>query len=467
MKTDPDTCSIEHLDKEVAVCRAQEHLLRSFVRIAHSQTDENKLMTTLQKALEISIELTGADKGSIFLLDEKGVVKESILTRSEDSPDKRAKLVGAVLDGGLAGWVRKRWEAALIEDTEKDNRWKVLPDQPYIARSALAVPILHQDKMLGIMTLLHSAPRHFDSDSVELSRMTAAQVAIILDNANLYVTLEQSFQELGRAKKEIEIYSSALDREMQKGRKLQKDFLPGTLPVIPGWEMAAALYPAIQVSGDFYDAFELGGKKLILVIGDVCDKGVGAALFMALFRSLIRVYAGQSHSADTVSGRAPERISLGGVIQQTNDYIATLHDRSDMFATLFYGELDTASGELNYINAGHEPPIVVGRGGVRHLLSGTGPALGLFDGTEYRIDTIHLNPGETLIGYTDGVTEAGSIAGALYTRERLHGIVAAPSDSAAETLQHLESDLFRFMEQAPRLDDITLLVVRRKSKAEA
>src|SRR5574338_1548882 len=167
-----------------------------------------------------------------------------------------------------------------------------------------------------------------------------------------------------------------LAREMEVARNIQRDFLPESLPRARGLELEAVLQPARDVSGDFYDAFSLPpAGTILLVVGDVCDKGVGAALFMALFRSLIRA------SADPVSGGAIQMI--GGrrtIVRQsleaatpadlltrcagfTNDYIARLHGRTNMFATVFLAALDPNTGAFDYLNAGHEPALVIGPDG--------------------------------------------------------------------------------------------------------
>lgn len=446
----------ENTEKEITACRAQAQLLESFISIARSPAEKNKLNKTLQKTLDIAIELNGAEKGSIFLLDENGVVKESILTRSNNSAERQARLVGTVLDRGLAGWVQHHRKAAHVNDTEKDDRWLKLPNQPYEARSALAVPIMRQDRMLGLLTLLHSQPAQFNPGTVELCCMTADQIAVILDNANLYTKLDM-------AKQKIENYSRTLDLEMEKGRKLQKDFLPDKLPVLNGWEMAADLHSALRVSGDFYDAFTLSDRYLMFVIGDVCDKGVGAALFMALFRSLIRAYVGMSFPSDTSPAADNLRpMEILEAINSTENYIATLHGHSGMFATLVCGVLNHSNGELTYINAGHEPPIVIGSRGIKHVLMPTGPAVGISSGSKYTRKKVQLERGDTLIGYTDGVTEAESEKGIRFTRDRLHDIVAEPPPSAIEMLQRIESALFKHIKNAPRGDDITILTLRRK-----
>ena len=283
---------LNRLKREKSAFQSQSKLLENFVALARSSEKEKMLPAMLQTTLDLSAELADAEKGSLFLLAKSGVVIDSILTRADTTPEMRSKLIGTVLDKGLAGWVRRNRQIGLITDTKNDDRWLDLPNQPYTVGSALAVPILRGEDLLGILTLLHANPGHFDRESAELMQMTAVHIGSALENASLYSKLDESYRSLEQANAEIEAYSKALDKEMEKGKKIQRDFLPRTIPYLPGWEIAFYFHPARQVSGDFYDAFTLPEDRLGLVIADVCDKGIGSALYMALFRSLIRVFSG-------------------------------------------------------------------------------------------------------------------------------------------------------------------------------
>ncbi len=133
----------------------------------------------LRETIGISIELAGAELGSLILLDSDGLVTDSILSRGEISPELSSMLIKSVLEEGLAGWVMHHRRIGLVNDTEKDDRWLVLPHQPYIARSALALPIISDDMLLGVLTLMHSRPNHFTKKIVELIKITANQVALV------------------------------------------------------------------------------------------------------------------------------------------------------------------------------------------------------------------------------------------------------------------------------------------------
>ncbi len=250
-----------------------------------------------------------------------------------------------------------------------------------------------------------------------------------------------------------------LEFELEKGRQIQRDFLPRQLPQLPDWNIAAFFDPARQVSGDFYDVFSLAGENMGLVIADVCDKGVGSAFYMALFRSLIRIYAEQPTLQADGKVMNPEEILRA--MKRTNDYIARNHGQDAMFATAFFGVLDPASGRLHYINAGHEPLYVVRAGQIRHKLSPTGPALGISEEIVYRSAQITLMPGELLMGYTDGVIDARSPDDEMFSRQRLRDLLVEPAATAADLLEQVKENLFRFIGKAPRLDDVTMIAVQR------
>jgi sigma-B regulation protein RsbU (phosphoserine phosphatase) len=253
-----------------------------------------------------------------------------------------------------------------------------------------------------------------------------------------------------------QVYARSLERELAIGRQIQASFLPETLPQVAGWEIAALFQPARQVAGDFYDAFELPDGRLGLVVADVCDKGVGAALFMALFRSLVRVLAAQN------CGDADPHAVLVRTVASVNDYIAQTHSRANMFATLFFGVLSPASGELHYVNAGHEAPLVLGPGpGEPRRLPPSGPAVGLFAGASFRAERVTLPAGSVLFGFTDGVTDATRADGSMFGEPRMLALLEdAHACSAAAALARIEAALADHVGDHARFDDITLLAVR-------
>ncbi|MEH1784033.1 GAF domain-containing SpoIIE family protein phosphatase [Nostoc sp.] len=456
---------VAELKTEKAAFQAQKKLLEhSVATIIRASPEEEMLKATLQDTLDVCSQLTGAQKGSLFLLDRQGAVTDSILTQRETVLAERDRLIGCVLAQGLAGWVYRQRQVGLIVDTETDDRWLQLPNQPYAVRSALAVPILRNEEVLGILTLLHQEPGHFSPEIAHLMQLTADQIAIVLENAQLY----------GK----IETYSKALNYELEKGRQIQRDFLPNEIPQLPNLEIATFFSPARQVAGDFYDVFMLPGDYLGLVIADVADKGVGAALFMALFRSLIRIFSGQISlgGLSIIANEAELSILLESematnlyqinplkAVALTNNYIAQQHAQMSMFATLFFGVLDPATGILTYINGGHETLFIVGDTGIKASLNSTGPAVGMMPNMKFKIQQVQLELGDILIGYTDGVTEARSPSGKFFTEKRLRSLLDQSTLLASALLEHIKTNLFAHISNAPQFDDITMLIVQRKA----
>lgn len=270
----------------------------------------------------------------------------------------------------------------------------------------------------------------------------------------------------------------AAQQEMEIGRQIQAGFLPDTLPEIDGYEVACHFQAARVVAGDFYDAFYIASiDRLALVLGDVCDKGVGAALFMTLFRSLIRAtaqsrtfvsWAVDDHPGDSSPIENQDNDSLvidtlTNTIALTNNYIATTHGKTSMFASVFIGLLDPSTGAISYVNAGHEEAYIIGENGVRISLPPTGAVLGLFAGASHDIAETKLEPGETLLLYSDGVPEATSQSGEQFTEDRLLPLLNEWRGGSGGLLQMIVNSISEFTYGAQQHDDITMLATRRES----
>lgn len=277
------------------------------------------------------------------------------------------------------------------------------------------------------------------------------------------------------------LYAKSLERDLEIGRQIQGSFFPETLPRIEGWEIAAHFQAARQVSGDFYDAFTLtksGGFGF--VIADVCDKGVGAALFMGLFRSLIRAFAelhygmglpvlldagigGHSHRNMDVQQLTNfnHTRALEIILSHTNNYIASTHGKANMFATLFWGIIEPESGLLSYINGGHESVAVVGSKGVRTTLEPTGPAVGMLPDMVFEAKRIEIYPGECLVAFTDGITEARDAAGELYGEGRLMRLLNRPAESADDMVRRITISVAEHTAGAEQSDDMTMMIIHR------
>ncbi|GET35875.1 PP2C family protein-serine/threonine phosphatase [Microseira wollei] len=282
---------------------------------------------------------------------------------------------------------------------------------------------------------------------------------------------------------QIEIYSKTLNLELEKGRQIQLNFLPSSdelkqIYLKSGWEFSAFFKPARQVAGDFYDIFELSNNAIGIAIADVCDKGVGAALFMALFRSLIRIFSQETKLRGTASNLlemyqpkagwigSSSTVNLAHLnalqsVNLTNDYVARHHGSLGMFATLFFGVLDPQTGLLTYINAGHEPVFILNpQAGIREILTSTSPAIGILSNAKFSISQVYLQPNEILFGFTDGVTDARDCQNSFFTIEKLRHLLQFCPPKASDIVDYISLNVLSHTQGAEQFDDITLLAVQ-------
>lgn len=319
----------------------------------------------------------------------------------------------------------------------------------YRSISSLTVPLKnHVGEVIAILQMFNAQDSitgqviPFDSYQQLVVESLASQAAVALNTQML----------LRRQQKLLKF-----EHDLQTGRQIQADFLPRKLPQPSGWEIVARFQPAREVAGDFYDAFNLSHDKIGLVIADVVDKGVGAALFMALCRSLLRAFA-EWHSPSLL----PADARVLDAVKLTNDYIAKNHADLTMFATLFFGVLDPHTGLLTYINGGHDSPAIVSpTGGVKVRLMPTGPAVGMLPDMDFDIRQVILEPGDILMAFTDGVIDARDPNGKSFAKEGLLTLLEQPASSATALVDCIEANLQTHIADADQFDDITLLAVRR------
>lgn len=275
----------------------------------------------------------------------------------------------------------------------------------------------------------------------------------------------QERRDLDLTVREVSASADRREYELHIGREIQRGFLPESLPEVQGWEIAAHFEPAREVSGDFYDAYDIvNGGFLAFAIADVCDKGIGAALFMALIRSLLR-QAAVAYQLGPEADQPDAPVVGPGVVlravETTNSYLTTNHLHQAYFATLFFGVVDPRTGELTYINCGHNPPIVRRAGGELSRLPPTGPALGLIHDATFKLGTDLLDGGDLLFLYTDGIPEAKNTDGEFFGEERLHEVLGEPG-SAEAVVDRFSRAVVAHSGAAEQFDDVTMLGLRRQ-----
>jgi len=311
--------------------------------------------------------------------------------------------------------------------------------------SAAIVPLIAEGRSIGALVIDMRRPRRFDESEIRFLQLMANQAALAIEKARLH---------------REEIKRHRIEEELAVGRQIQFSMLPPGVPAVPGWEFSAIYEPARQVGGDFYDFFDLPGEsgRLGLVVADVSDKGVPAALFMALSRTIIRNNA--------LRGRPPAETLIWA-----NRFIQE-DSQTDMFLTAFYAALDTNSGRLTFANAGHNRPLWwhAVTGDFEELYA-SGIVLGILDNVELEEAEIEIAPGDVLVFYTDGVTESMTGNYEEFGMGRLKATVASALDaqvnaSATIIVDAILDAVKSFTGAAPQFDDFTLFIVRR-TPAEA
>jgi serine phosphatase RsbU (regulator of sigma subunit) len=304
----------------------------------------------------------------------------------------------------------------------------------YSGAFLFAVPIAVKGALYGVMLVEEAVGGlRFRSRRLEIITGIAQQAALAIQNDLLQREM---------------VVRERLETEVQLARQIQQAFLPESLPEFENWQLAARWKTARQVSGDFYDVFDLPENRLGLFIADVSDKGVPAALFMALTRTLVR--------AAVIETDTPAE-----ALKHVNDLLFP-DTKQGMFVTAVYAVLDMDKGELTYVNAGHNPPLWVKSDGQIESLRRTGVALGAAENMQYSQRTIPLSMDDCVLFFTDGLTESYNLDGEFYGDARLQeALKANHCSSAHELIDAVEKSLLDFVQDMPSADDLTMLVLRR------
>jgi serine phosphatase RsbU (regulator of sigma subunit) len=340
-------------------------------------------------------------------------------------------------DRGIAGEVLRCGRPIRVDDVHVDRRFYSGVDQHSgtRTRNLIATPLRTEQGVIGVLQAVNRrGSTGFSDDDLAFLEALSGSVAIAIDNA-------RAMEERAALR--------ALRREIEIASEIQQSILPRRFPAFPErseFDVYAAMLPASDIGGDFYDFFLVDPTHLAVVVGDVSGKGMPAAIFMAVSRTLLK--------ATALSGVPP-----AACLEHVNRLLHAEND-SEMFVSLFYGILDLQSGRLAFGNGGHNPPILQSAGcDVRGLASPRGCVLGVFGDSTYEGMTCSMDPGDTLLLYTDGVTEAMNVAGDLYGEERLQSLLRQNHGSPRALVDALIADVRSHSAAATQSDDITLLAV--------
>ena len=334
---------------------------------------------------------------------------------------------------GIAGWVAKNREAILIPDAYQDPRFDPSFDKRsgYRTRSILCVPMLHQKKLTGVMTLLNRHDnRPFNDEDKNTLTTFAGQASLAIENSRMLQTV---------------LEKERLDKELQVASQIQQRLIPQSLPKIEGLDMAATYLPCKEVSGDFYDILPLQNGHFAFVVADVAGKGIPAAMLVSTMQARLTAYLESSQDLESIIGRLNDSL-----IKTTTD---------DRYITFYIAIYDPETRRLHSLNAGHNPPLLFGPKKIRRMQTG-----GIFIGSlpwSYQSETIDLAPGETLLLFTDGLVEAMDVHENEFDEKRLIEVVQKNAGLSAETIMNkVKQAVNTHIGSEPLQDDFTLVVIK-------
>lgn len=417
----------------VAPKAKQGDLLALISKVGITLLASATLNETLEQIVTLVFEAVPADRCVIMMRDEDSEELRVAVARLRD----RVGEVGEIrVSRNVLDEVVIRGKSVLTSDAQHDPRFASGTMVLQGVRAVLAVPLGVSDKVFGIIYADSPiAEGRFTEDHLKVLTTLASVAAIRVENTRLV---------------EARLERERLERELALASEIQQRFQPTAPPHITGYELQGISFPCYEIGGDYYDFIERGDGRLVIALGDVSGKGTAAALLMSSLHAAIHA---QSASHD----------SLVATISAVNRYLAD-NIPANRFVTLFYAELDPESGSLSFLNAGHNPPLIVHAAGTVEQLASGGLPLGIKPDAEYREGRTQLQPGDVLVIYSDGVTEAVSPTGEEFGPTRLYEVVSRNVEaSAAGIRDRIESSLTKFAQGTSAADDITLVIVKRQA----
>jgi sigma-B regulation protein RsbU (phosphoserine phosphatase) len=408
----------------------QNCLLVDMIAHINSTIDLQSLLAAIMEAAKVIME---AEASSLIIKDRK--TQELIIAVPTGPVSSEISGIRIPPAQGFCGWVATHGEPLIVENAQNDPRFFGDVSRDFKTINLICVPIHDpQGKVIGVLEAINKRDgKGFTKEDIPLFSILADQAAIALEKARL---------------QQEAIEKQLLEQELEMAHQIQRGFWPQQAPRYEGVELAGLNVPAVYVGGDYYDFIPLDDGGCALAIGDVSGKGVPAALLMATLRSSLRAQIENNHAA-------AETVFL------VNNMLVK-DTPADKFATLFYGVLDTASFEFTYVNAGHNPPILYDRKRkqMKRLATG-GPIIGVLEHHSFEASCEKLQPGQLLLLYTDGVTEALNRKEEIFGEARLQELIRRHAAEDAKTLiDRVHQAVVDFTEGVLRLDDMTLMVMK-------
>jgi sigma-B regulation protein RsbU (phosphoserine phosphatase) len=417
------------LDNALLVQETQRRALEKEVllEVAKSVATPLDLDEVIEAILKSLREVVSYDAAAIYLVSRSTLALE--LARDIGYPEGSEGAFGLQVGQGIVGWVAKTGEPVIVPDVSNDARY--VSARPS-TRSELAAPLQIGGRTIGVFNLESDAPDTYHEGHLELVSAFAAQAAIAVERARLTREL------LGRRN---------LEKELAIARDIQRSFLPKEAPMIPGFDLAGTALAHDQVGGDYYDFIPASETRIGLAIADVSGKGIPAALIMAGFRM-------------SLLAEIRNEFTIRAVMRKVNSLLHESLER-ERFVTAFYGVLDIKNKVLIYSNGGHNPPLLRRANGAIEYLTEGGVALSVLADSVYADCPVHIDPGDVVVMFTDGVSEAESPTGEQFGQLRIEEVVARlASRSSQEIVDGLVKAVIEWAGERGPNDDLTLVVLK-------
>lgn len=392
------------------------------------------LQETLQQVVSLVFEAVPADRCLVMMRDAGGDELKVAVARLRD----RQGDVGEIrVSRNVMDEVIGKGKSVLTSDAQHDPRYSSGTMVLQGIRSVLAVPLGVGENVFGIVYADSPiSDARFTEDHLKVLTTLASVAAIRVENARL---LEERMER------------QRLENELQLASEIQQRFQPSCPPKLHGFELQGISFPCYEIGGDYYDFIERSDGRLLIALGDVSGKGTAAALLMSSL-----------HAA--VHAQVAANTSLVQTISDVNSYLAD-NTPANRFVTLFMAELDQRTGVLKFVNAGHNPALIIHAGGTVEQLGAGGLPLGIIRDTNYTEGRTQLHPGDVFVTYSDGVSEAQSPTGEEFGLNRLTEVVSQNLKRNASGLRdRIEDALSKFADSTPAADDITLVILKRQAE---
>ncbi len=375
------------------------------------------------------IQTMGVEQGAVTLVREDQAEPLKTLVRVMD---KKFDNIPYRLGMSLTGWMLKNQKALLINDITTDARFSGISLETGDIKSILSVPLKVKNKMIGHISVFNKRDSDFTAEDQRLLSIIAIQTAQTIESARLY---------------EEERKLLALEEDQKAARRIQQSLLPKENPTIQGIDIFGRTIPAKQVGGDYYDFIRIDDSHLGIVIADVAGKGTPAALLMSNLQATLR-------------GQALVNRSVKDTVAKVNFTLSKFMDMGK-FISLFYGIMDTQNKTFTYTNAGHNYPFLLDKEDNTRKLEKGGVVLGTLDDFVYEEETVQFKPGDLMLLYTDGITEATNDKDEMFEEERLLELLKANrKGSAKEISEKIVDEVVSFQANQPQGDDLTLVLIK-------